>query len=285
MATTSLGARAPSFCSTVSLALIAVALTIFWTGCTLPSSKHVLHNYDVAQISKGAEEKERVMALILNASQIVPLNIFKATYRDTYGQRKGVIKPRECPFPSCLITLGKNRFHFGDILQQAGYAGIGVELGVFEGDSSTQWLARWTTYSRYFAVDPYVGNDQPGFNTYGWNSQDALFQQVGAKLSIFHDTQQIREKSSEAHKRFFPNELDFCYIDGPHDYESVMSDLRDYFPLVRPGGIIGGHDYSFEGVRRAVRDFFYGNPSLRSTVMFLSDEHPPSFFFLKPVSS
>lgn len=58
-----------------------------------------------------------------------------------------------------------------------------------------------------------------------------------------------------------PNGADFIFIDGNHNYDGVLADLRAYRPLVRSGGIIAGHDYTTDvhpGVRQAVDEFFEG---------------------------
>ena len=57
--------------------------------------------------------------------------------------------------------------------------------------------------------------------------------------------------------------FDFLYIDGNHRYEAVKSDLINYYPRVKKGGIISGHDYEFEGtpdVKKAVDEFFKKPP-------------------------
>jgi predicted O-methyltransferase YrrM len=49
---------------------------------------------------------------------------------------------------------------------------------------------------------------------------------------------------------------DLIYIDGGHTYDSVTADLQGYWPIVRPGGLLFGHDFSWiPDVERAVRDF------------------------------
>jgi len=54
--------------------------------------------------------------------------------------------------------------------------------------------------------------------------------------------------------------LDFVYIDGDHSYEGCRDDLRIWYPLIRSGGIIAGHDYGqFQGVTQAVDEFFAGD--------------------------
>ena len=55
--------------------------------------------------------------------------------------------------------------------------------------------------------------------------------------------------------------FDFVYIDARHDYPSVSWDIRHWQELLRPGGYIGGHDYTDAqpGVVRAVNEEF-GKP-------------------------
>jgi hypothetical protein len=48
---------------------------------------------------------------------------------------------------------------------------------------------------------------------------------------------------------------DLIYIDGSHEEEDVLQDLVSYWDLVRPGGVIFGDDWSWDGVRLAVQQF------------------------------
>lgn len=50
-------------------------------------------------------------------------------------------------------------------------------------------------------------------------------------------------------------EADFIYLDGSHEYDDVISDLRGYWPLLRQGGILCGDDREWRGVDLALRDF------------------------------
>lgn len=46
---------------------------------------------------------------------------------------------------------------------------------------------------------------------------------------------------------------DMIYIDGDHEYESVVADLKGWLPLLSKGGVLIGDDYPyFQGVRKAV---------------------------------
>lgn len=53
----------------------------------------------------------------------------------------------------------------------------------------------------------------------------------------------IRKLSVEAAKHFGEAVLDWVYIDGNHSYEAVVDDIHAWLPKLKPGGLIGGHDY------------------------------------------
>jgi hypothetical protein len=63
-------------------------------------------------------------------------------------------------------------------------------------------------------------------------------------------------------------EFDFVFIDAAHDKASVAADLAAWFPLVRPGGVIAGHDWQEAGVREAVTEFFDKMPGSSYSVDF-----------------
>ena len=55
--------------------------------------------------------------------------------------------------------------------------------------------------------------------------------------------------------------LDFVFIDADHSYEGAKQDIAAWYPKVKKGGWIGGHDYGRAnknrpwGVKRAVDKF------------------------------
>ncbi len=48
---------------------------------------------------------------------------------------------------------------------------------------------------------------------------------------------------------------DLIYIDGSHEEEDVYADLVSYWDLLRPGGILVGDDWGWDGVRLAATRF------------------------------
>ncbi|HRZ15754.1 MAG TPA: class I SAM-dependent methyltransferase [Candidatus Omnitrophota bacterium] len=61
-----------------------------------------------------------------------------------------------------------------------------------------------------------------------------------------------RMVSEHAVKSFADESVDFVYIDGDHSYHSTLQDIDIWFPKVKKGGIIGGHDFAIPTVQAAV---------------------------------
>lgn len=91
---------------------------------------------------------------------------------------------------------------------------------------------------------------------------------MSADMSSFQDTfmENIRKcdvedlicvhpgKSEQVVPTFPDEHFDFIFIDGLHTYEAVSSDIKNSLRKLRSGGVLAGHDYQHEPVRRAVHD-------------------------------
>lgn len=77
-------------------------------------------------------------------------------------------------------------------------------------------------------------------------------QPVADKMKIFIHQQ----KSVKAAEEFLDGSLDFVFIDAAHDYKSVKEDIIAWYPKVKAGGLLAGHDFTekFPGVQIAVRE-------------------------------
>lgn len=70
----------------------------------------------------------------------------------------------------------------------------------------------------------------------------------------------IKMKSVDAAKLYEDNSIDFVFIDACHDYECVLEDIKAWYPKVKSGGILAGHDYpAFPGVVKAVHETINSN--------------------------
>lgn len=67
----------------------------------------------------------------------------------------------------------------------------------------------------------------------------------------------IKKPSVEAAREFRPNSVDLLFIDGDHSFEGTYADLGAWYPKLKPGGRLFGHDCAPEsGVRSGVEKFF-----------------------------
>lgn len=66
----------------------------------------------------------------------------------------------------------------------------------------------------------------------------------------------IKGNSHIVYEEFNDESIDFLFIDGNHDYEAVKKDIQLWYPKVKNGGIISGHDYDWDTVKQAVDEYF-----------------------------
>lgn len=65
----------------------------------------------------------------------------------------------------------------------------------------------------------------------------------------------VKDSSTNYSKMIEDESKDGVYIDGDHSYVGVLKDLFIWYPKIKKGGIISGHDYNQEGVVKAVTEF------------------------------
>lgn len=140
-----------------------------------------------------------------------------------------------------------------------------VEVGCKEG-RTTGFLLNDLPNLRVIAIDPWAPVANAAEDYRGWDFsaiEREFWQNVGAHKDRCG---QMRMTSEEAVKLAGASApFDVVFIDAGHDYENALSDIKAWWPLVRTGGYLCGHDFQhkFPGVMRAVAKAF---PLLRVAV-------------------
>lgn len=133
---------------------------------------------------------------------------------------------------------------------------IGVEIGTDEGINAREILETGKIKMLYL-IDPYMPYNEPSFNKNNYEPTKQLYK-AELLLKKFENKKFIIFESDEA-KQFIPDNLDFVYIDGNHNYEFVKQDILNYLPKVKKGGVIGGHNIDRVGVIKAILEIFPNN--------------------------
>ena len=120
-----------------------------------------------------------------------------------------------------------------------------VEIGAYAGESMEVYAGSGKV-RKIFSVDPW----EPGYDPLDPASScdmalvESEFDRRAAQFQGVVEVVKLKMKSLEAAKLFEDESLDFVYLDGNHRYHAVRSDLKAWVRRVRPGGLIGGHDYA-----------------------------------------
>lgn len=108
------------------------------------------------------------------------------------------------------------------------------------------------------AVDPWTGNSDPKDPTHKMDVF-ADFQKNMQSLGIYDLLHIHRKQSVLTAPEFKNNSVDVVMIDADHSYDYVYADIVSWWPKVKPGGVLMGHDYSLAcgcpEVVGAVNDF------------------------------
>ena len=201
-----------------------------------------------------------------------------------------------------LRTLSERR-GLAQLANDLNLTGRAAELGVWRGEFAEQFLKVWRG-QQYVLVDLWTPSDCVNGNrsacVYGGNVSDGgvaersfdkmitglRMQRLGPKWSGRYLL--LQNSTLEAATRFPDGHFDYIYLDATHTYAAAAADLEAWYPKLRLGGLVAGHDYQFQhqaigdgyvfGVRDAV-DEFAQRRNLR--VYSTMESYLPSFYFLK----
>jgi predicted O-methyltransferase YrrM len=131
-------------------------------------------------------------------------------------------------------------------------------------------------------VDPWCHQDEKIYPNDTSNVADdeaeRRFQEVQKAFGSDQRVTVCRGFSVEVSKTQENESFDFVYIDAIHTKESAFEDMCAWWPKVKLGGWLCGHDYQFKGVIDAVKEFCEKN-NLKLT--FVTQEPAPSWAIKK----
>ena len=173
----------------------------------------------------------------------------------------------QCPRIVPLSPI-RERPDLGALLRQRGLTGDAAELGVQNGLFTGTVLRGWRHAGRYVQVDAWrdLGGGANATTTAGGSggeeNRDVDKARVGAAehaarrgraervlaaavdLGYASAGEQCADTTLACAGRYADGAFDFVYVDAGHSRREVLADLAAWWPKVRAGGVMAGHDYT-----------------------------------------
>jgi predicted O-methyltransferase YrrM len=140
-----------------------------------------------------------------------------------------------------------------------------IEVGTYKGASAVI-MADTIKEGKILCVDTWLG--APEFWTHvrdmakvnGYPTIFYKFTKNVKKLGLHNIITPFPISSQQASDvlKTYKVQADIIYIDGSHEYDAVLSDLKAWWPILKDGGYMIGDDFAecHPGVVAAVREFF-----------------------------
>jgi hypothetical protein len=141
--------------------------------------------------------------------------------------------------PSPILIPKQGRQGLAQFYKKMGFT-RGAEIGVRRGLHAQQ-ICEAVPGIELLCVDPWAPQEDYIEAKVNETMEDA-YEDAQERLAPYR-CQFIRATSVVGASLVPDRSLDFAYIDGNHLEEFVLQDLSAWTPKVKPGGIIGGHDY------------------------------------------
>ncbi|MDP5238452.1 class I SAM-dependent methyltransferase [Uliginosibacterium sp. 31-16] len=121
-----------------------------------------------------------------------------------------------------------------------------AEIGVWKGDFAADVLKTASDLEIYYMIDPWA--NLPDWNkpfNVGPEVFDDIYREMDVKTAFAaHKRRILRGRTKEVIDKIPDKSLDFAYIDGDHTLRGITIDLIKVWGKVKPGGFIGGDDFT-----------------------------------------
>jgi len=143
---------------------------------------------------------------------------------------------------------------YSDMVKKFPSGSTFIEVGCYEGKSFAYLMVEMVNAEKTFnitAVDSFTFTGENG---------KPILQNFIEHMKPFNGMYNIIKANSwDAAKMFEDESVDYIHIDCDHVYESVKKDINAWWPKLKVGCIMSGHDYlcvEHPGVEQAVHEFF-----------------------------
>lgn len=145
----------------------------------------------------------------------------------------------------CAESSGTRNALWSAVVRGTGVTSI-AEVGVWKGHFAEHLLRECPALQRYVMIDPWrhlEDWEKP------YNVTDIAFEAVYGEAMERTDfaaakREVLRKTTREAAADLEDGSLDFIYIDGDHTLRGITIDLASTFSKVKPGGFLGGDDFT-----------------------------------------
>lgn len=197
-----------------------------------------------------------IQAIVAIMTMLLLVTLWKPLQRNTQGSgnhllqhtaesmsRLATVGHQACRAISKSIPPLKTRYDIAALLQTEGML-VGAELGVQYGGFAAHTLKSWPGCKRYYLVDLWQHQDNyKDRANVGQERQQTIMNLAKANLKAWQEKTVFLRNYTTSAVHDVHELLDYIYVDARHDYCGVLEDIEAWWPKLRPGGIMAGHDF------------------------------------------
>lgn len=140
------------------------------------------------------------------------------------------------------------------IADQANKSALALEIGCWKG-KTTQVMS---LAQQLIVCDPFIGS--PDDPSCGPDKIKGVYEEFLINTKEYSNINLYLMKSCFLSLK--KQSFDFIFIDGDHKFEAVKHDIKLALDLIKPKGIIAGHDINLKSVIKALEPYSWIRPKI-----------------------